>query len=727
MADMSTPLKGVAFTLCFTLYKNDGTVVANPGTYTKKVSIDGGAVDNIAAAVTEEDTTYGQLSLVLSAAEMNGDWIWIYVTDDTAGTVPLTMTIYPAAYNAGAEAALVHAHAATIEGDVAAVHTHAQAIIDDVALVHTHANTIDGHITADYGATEKACVDLLDDANGLVNIHDTVDDVHTDVGTAIADVAATHVHAASGETQATAAAASLANGGFTDLLIDDLHADVADVHTDVGTAVADVAAVHVHAGTIEADTNELQTDWVNAGRLDAILDAAAADAAAGHAAVDLVHTHVEDCATATVLGDVHTDVGTAITNIGDVHATDLPALKTVVDNIHDTDLPDVHTDIGTVLTNLGTVDTVVDGIETHVHAVDGHIGADYGATEKAAIDLLDDAAGGLLDIHTDVADVHTDVGTAVANVGDVHTDVGTILTDTNAIHVHAQAIVDDVALVHTHVGTIDGHITADYTATEKAAIDLLDDAVGGLLDVHTDVADVHGDVTDVHTDVGAIVDGVWDEAIAGHAGAGSTGLALAGASAPTANAVADQVWDEVLAGHAGVGSTGEALASAGAAGDPWNTTLPGAYGAGKAGKIVGDNVNAPLATIDTVADAIKAKTDTIGAGTVTVTSPVASDGVTVTTYRGDDYKQHEGREIRWLIATPDLSTAVTTLHVGALDIVCTLVDGGLATQSVYAELTAIQTVTLLEARGLYSVTAAMADADVRTLVVGEWKSEIRVV
>jgi hypothetical protein len=168
------------------------------------------------------------------------------------------------------------------------------------------------------------------------------------------------------------------------------------------------------------------------------------------------------------------------------------------------------------------------------------------------------------------------------------------------------------------------------------------------------------------------------------------------------------------------------LDGAGAGADPWNVTLPGAYGAGKAGKIVGDNVNAPLATIDTVVDAIKAKTDTIGAGTVTVTSPVASDGVTVTTYRGDDYKQHEGREIRWLIATPDLTPAIVTLHVGALDIVCTLVDGGLATQSVYAELTAVQTATLLEARGLYSVTAAMADTDVRTLVVGEWKSEIRV-
>jgi len=36
------------------------------------------------------------------------------------------------------------------------------------------------------------------------------------------------------------------------------------------------------------------------------------------------------------------------------------------------------------------------------------------------------------------------------------------------------------------------------------------------------------------------------------------------------------------------------LDAAGSAGDPWATSLPGAYGAGTAGKIIGDNINAPL-------------------------------------------------------------------------------------------------------------------------------------
>lgn len=66
------------------------------------------------------------------------------------------------------------------------------------------------------------------------------------------------------------------------------------------------------------------------------------------------------------------------------------------------------------------------------------------------------------------------------------------------------------------------------------------------------------------------------------------------AAKPTAAANADAVWDETLADHLAGGSTGAALNAAGSAGDPWNTALPGAYGAGSAGKIVGDNLNATV-------------------------------------------------------------------------------------------------------------------------------------
>lgn len=132
MASMWPPKKNTAFTLSFTLYKSDGTVVANPGTYTKKVSIDGGDVADIAAAVTEENTTYGQLSLVLSTDEMNGDWIWVYITDDTAGTVPFTCTLYTAAQTLDEVYTRLGAPAgASVSADVAAVKSDSAAILTD--------------------------------------------------------------------------------------------------------------------------------------------------------------------------------------------------------------------------------------------------------------------------------------------------------------------------------------------------------------------------------------------------------------------------------------------------------------------------------------------------------------------------------------------------------------------------------------------------------------------
>lgn len=87
---------------------------------------------------------------------------------------------------------------------------------------------------------------------------------------------------------------------------------------------------------------------------------------------------------------------------------------------------------------------------------------------------------------------------------------------------------------------------------------------------------------------------------------------LAGLNDPTASAIADAVWEEAIADHSGTaGSTAEQLSAAGAAGDPWATALPGAYTSGQAGKIVGDNLNAPVGTVDTVVDAIKAVTDNL--------------------------------------------------------------------------------------------------------------------
>lgn len=114
-----------------------------------------------------------------------------------------------------------------------------------------------------------------------------------------------------------------------------------------------------------------------------------------------------------------------------------------------------------------------------------------------------------------------------------------------------------------------------------------------------------------------IADGAIDAATfaAGAINAAAIAADAIGASELAADAVAeiaDAVWDEAIAGHLAAGSTGLALNSAGSAGDPWATALPGAYGAGSAGKIVGDNIDAKISS--RLAPTVAARTLDVSAG-----------------------------------------------------------------------------------------------------------------
>lgn len=90
----------------------------------------------------------------------------------------------------------------------------------------------------------------------------------------------------------------------------------------------------------------------------------------------------------------------------------------------------------------------------------------------------------------------------------------------------------------------------------------------------------------------------------------------------TAADIADAVWTELIADHSGVsGSTAESLSLAQSAGDPWATPIPGAYGAGTAGYVVG---------VD-----IKTKTDSISGGAFTVTNRM--NGTEMQLFVGEQY------------------------------------------------------------------------------------------
>lgn len=227
---------------------------------------------------------------------------------------------------------------------------------------------------------------------------------------------------------------------------------------------------------------------------------------------------------------------------------------------------------------------------------------------------------------------HQTQGTFGQAIGDPVADTDTIwgLVNTNlnaTVSSRAsQTSVDDLptnAELATALGTADDAVLAAIadlpTNAELAtALGTADDAVLAAIAALNDIspaevnAEVDAAIETYHLDhllantydpaakPGA-ADALLNEIIESNAGVSRfTAGALAqapGGTAPSVSEIADAVWTEAIADHSGVaGSTAEQLAAAGAAGDPWATALPGAYGAGTAGKIVGDNLNATVSS-----------------------------------------------------------------------------------------------------------------------------------
>jgi hypothetical protein len=146
-------------------------------------------------------------------------------------------------------------------------------------------------------------------------------------------------------------------------------------------------------------------------------------------------------------------------------------------------------------------------------------------------------------------------------------------------------------------------------------------------------------VTNVSNNVNAAVVSIGNNAITA-ASIAADAFTAAKFAADVSAEIADAVWDEAIAGHLSAGSTGLALNSAGSAGDPWATALPGAYGAGTAGFIIGTNLDATVSSrasqtsvntiddfLDTEVAAILAAVDTEVAAIIT-TLGVAGAGLT---------------------------------------------------------------------------------------------------
>jgi len=111
-------------------------------------------------------------------------------------------------------------------------------------------------------------------------------------------------------------------------------------------------------------------------------------------------------------------------------------------------------------------------------------------------------------------------------------------------------------------------------------------------------------------------------------------LGPGGGSGLDAAETAAAVWDAVIADYADVGSTGAALAAAGGSGDPWSTALPGAYGTGTAGIIIGGLLGLSSGTGSVEVDHDYGSTDALR---FTTSGGLGIDGATIRAYLKSDW------------------------------------------------------------------------------------------
>lgn len=201
----------------------------------------------------------------------------------------------------------------------------------------------------------------------------------------------------------------------------------------------------------------------------------------------------------------------------------------------------------------------------------------------------------------------------ITATGTVGIDWGNVENQSTSVSLSATTVA-----TATNVTTVNG-LANNVITNASIANNAINDAK---VDPDVTIASVTGAVGSVTGNIGGNVTG----SVGSIATNGITATSL---SSGALTGIEDAIWDAALVNHLDPGSTGAALNAAGAAGDPWTTALPGAYGPGTAGYILGMNLDDQISavvsivtTIDSVADAIRAKTDNL---TFTVAGQVDSN------------------------------------------------------------------------------------------------------
>jgi len=278
------------------------------------------------------------------------------------------------------------------------------------------------------------------------------------------------------------------NGGRLDLILDIIAADTTtDIPALIAATEAKIDTIDGIVDNILADTNELQTDWANGGRLDLILDIIAADTttdipaliAAAEAKIDTIDGIVDNILVDT--NELQTDWanGGRLDLILDIIAadttTDIPAtITTMQGNVTDI-LADTN-ELQTDWANGGRLDLLIDAILADT----GELQTDW--ADGGRLDLLIDA------ILADTNELQTD--DYPTSIAALQTDLDT-LTDAagepgqGAPPVSA-SLVDKIAYLYKFM--------RNKIMTDATTIEVYDDA-GAVVDHKATISDDGTDFT----------------------------------------------------------------------------------------------------------------------------------------------------------------------------------------------------------------------------------------
>ena len=290
---------------------------------------------------------------------------------------------------------------------------------------------------------------------------------------------------------------------------------------------------------ILADTSELQTDWADGGRLDAILDLTALEATV--AALNDFDPALDTVALVTLV--------TTVTNNSDMRGTDSAALASVLGALND----------GAAAGDVTTVDTVMQYIKQALNEISGSVGigtmpsaadpanginlfemlrAAMGATFATSTDSLEQLESGVGGIPTTamrgtdsaaLASVATEARLAELDAGNLPTDIAAI--PTTAMRGTDSAALASVA-TETRLAELDaGNLPTDIAAIPTTAMRGTDSAA--LASVATEARLAELDAANMPADLDIAVLGALTAATKAKLDAAALGIVSSSAKAGT--------------------------------------------------------------------------------------------------------------------------------------------------------------------------------------------------